>query len=110
MDVLCCSSDMPKKPSISFSDEEFASLCKALGHPARVRLLRLLRSKGECITGDLADELPLAASTVSEHLRILKEAGLIQGAIDGPRRSYCVHAANLKLLRSMMTELAGEGI
>src|SRR5574341_251385 len=69
------------------ADEELALLAKAVGHPARVQILRLLVRKDACICGDIVDELPLAQSTVSQHLKVLKEARLIRGEIDGPRRS-----------------------
>ena len=88
-----------------FSDEDLGELCKALGHPARVRLLRILLEKGECISGDLADEFSLAQSTVSEHLRILKESGLIKGTIDGPRRCYCVDEEKLNYFKSLVANV-----
>jgi ArsR family transcriptional regulator, arsenate/arsenite/antimonite-responsive transcriptional repressor len=96
-----CAVDKPKKRKLD-PDDELASLSKALGHPARLRLLRILIEKGECISGDLADQLPLAPSTISEHLRILKSVGLIQGSIDGPRRCYCVHEPTLKRLQALV--------
>lgn len=75
--------------------ERLSAICKALGHPVRVQILNHLISKGVCISGDLSDLLPLAPSTVSEHLRILKVAGLVKGTIDGPRRNYCVDEKTL---------------
>lgn len=87
------------------AEETMSSLCKALAHPARVRLLSILIERGECVSGDLADEMPLAQSTVSEHLRILKEAGLVQGTIDGPRRCYCVNIGTLKLFKKLIAQL-----
>jgi len=86
-------------------DEDLSSLCKALGHPARVRLVRLLAEKGVCISGDLANAMDLAPSTVSEHLRILKEAGLVQGTIDGPRRCYCINGGALDFARKLLKEI-----
>lgn len=86
-------------------DERLSSLCKAMGHPARLQLLKILIKEGECVSGDLADKSPLAPSTVSEHLRILKEAGLIKGTIDGPRRCYCVHQPTLDLLKELIQGL-----
>jgi len=71
-------------------DEAVARMAKALGHPARVAILRLLLRRGECICGDIVRRLPLAQATVSQHLKVLKEAGWIQGEIDGPRVCYCV--------------------
>lgn len=70
-------------------EQQLADLCRALGHPARVTILRVLLEKDVCIAGELADLVPLAASTVSQHLKILKDSGLIKGEIDGPRRCYC---------------------
>jgi len=70
---------------------KLASLCKALAHPARVEILRILVKRDSCVCGDIVDALPLAQSTVSEHLRVLKEAGLITGEIEGPRVCYCVN-------------------
>lgn len=66
-------------------------LCKALGHPARVRILRLLLSMDNCVCCDIVDKLPLAQSTVSQHLKVLKEAGIVEGVIDGPRTCYGVN-------------------
>jgi ArsR family transcriptional regulator len=86
-------------------DEDLSSLCKALGHPARVRLIRILSEKGVCISGDLADAVDLAPSTVSEHLRILKEAGLVKGTIDGPRRCYCINAGAVAFIQKMLNEI-----
>jgi ArsR family transcriptional regulator, arsenate/arsenite/antimonite-responsive transcriptional repressor len=86
-------------------DETLASLAKALGHPARIRILRLLTDRQTCITRDVVDELPLAQSTVSEHLRILREAGLVQVSSDGPRSAYCVSAAGLALLKAGIADL-----
>lgn len=75
------------------ADEELAGLAKALGHPARVQILRLLTRKNSYVCGDIVDELPLAQSTVSQHLQVLKEVGLVQGTIDGPRVCYRGKAA-----------------
>lgn len=82
-----------------------ANLARALGHPARVHILRVLLAKKECIAGELAGDLPLAASTVSQHLKILKEAGLIKGEVDGPRRCYCVDQAVLRRLKDLVARL-----
>ncbi len=87
------------------SETEFAAMAKALGHPMRIRILRLLAERQSCITGDVVAELPLAQSTVSEHLRILRDAGLIQGEIEGPRTSYCLNASGLAALRAAMSSL-----
>ena len=86
-------------------DDTLAAMAKALGHPARIQILRLLAARDTCVTGDIVDELPLAQSTVSEHLRILREAGLIQGEIEGPRTRYCVDADGLAALRAGLAAL-----
>jgi DNA-binding transcriptional ArsR family regulator len=76
-------------------DDTLAAIAKALAHPARIHILRQLLEQEQCIAGDLALSLPLAQSTVSEHLRVLREAGLVSGEVAGPRRCYC---ANRELL------------
>lgn len=86
-------------------DTELASLAKALGHPARVKILRLLAHKNTCICGDIVDELPLAQSTVSQHLKMLKGAGLIRGDVDGPRVCYCVEPTALARLKALVAGL-----
>lgn len=86
-------------------EERLAALFKALGHPARVRILRILCERQECVCGDLVELMPLAQSTVSEHLRILKESGLIQGRVEGPRRCYCVDSSVLETLKSLVVRL-----
>ncbi len=85
--------------------EELAVLAKAVGHPARVTILRLLARRDMCVCGDIVDELPLAQSTVSQHLKVLKEAGLIRGDIDGPRVCYCIEARTLRRLKSLVGAL-----
>ncbi len=87
------------------ADEELATLAKALGHPARVQIMRLLVRRESCICGDIVDELPLAQSTVSQHLKVLKEAGLIKGEIDGPRVCYCVAPRTLRRLKALVGSL-----
>ena len=87
------------------ADEELAALAKALGHPARVQILRLLVRRESCICGDIVDELPLAQSTVSQHLKVLKDAGLIRGDIDGPRVCYCVEPGTLRRLKALTASI-----
>jgi ArsR family transcriptional regulator len=87
------------------ADEELALLAKALGHPARVQIMRLLARRNACVCGDIVDELPLAQSTVSQHLKVLKEAGLVKGEIDGPRVCYCIEPRALRRLRSLVGSL-----
>ena len=84
------------------ADEELAKLAKAIGHPARVRILRMLSRKEARVCSQIVDELPLAQSTVSEHLRILKEAGLVRSSQDGPRVGYCINFDGLRLLKALV--------
>jgi ArsR family transcriptional regulator len=86
-------------------DTKLAAYAKALGHPIRVQIMRHLERAGTCQTGSLVDSLPVAQSTVSEHLRILREAGLVCGEIDGPRRCYCVNTKGLATARRLLKEL-----
>ena len=86
-------------------DIEIAELAKALAHPARLRILRLLLAAPGCIGGDIVDAVGLAQSTVSEHLRILKAAGIISGEIDGPRVCYALNPAALAPLTEFIVSL-----
>jgi ArsR family transcriptional regulator, arsenate/arsenite/antimonite-responsive transcriptional repressor len=87
------------------ADEELAALSRALGHPARVRIMRLLVRRATCVCGEIVDDLGLAQSTVSQHLKVLKEAGLIVGEIDGPRVCYSPNPAALERLRQLVAAL-----
>jgi len=87
------------------SDDELAALAKAVAHPVRVQILRLLARKTTCVCGDIVIEITLAQSTVSEHLRILKNAGLVMGEVDGPRVCYCLNPTMLRRLKSLIKEL-----
>jgi ArsR family transcriptional regulator, arsenate/arsenite/antimonite-responsive transcriptional repressor len=86
-------------------DERLAALAKALAHPARLRLLRILADRDSCICGELAGRLPLAQSTVSEHLRILKEAGLVRAEAVGQRTCYYLEPQTLKRLKTLIARL-----
>ena len=87
------------------ADAELAALAKAVGHPARVAILRLLARKAACVCGEIVDELPLAQSTVSQHLKVLKTAGLIQGEVSGPRICYCIDPRTLRRLKVLVAGL-----
>lgn len=95
---------LSRKENFSDRDIQLADWCKAMAHPARISILRTLASKKECICGDLVIDLPLAQSTVSQHLKALKEAGLIQGEVDGPRSKYCVHRKNFEKFIKLFSE------
>ena len=80
-----------KKESFTNKEQELADFAKAMSHPARIAIMKILAQKNECICGEIVDELPLAQSTVSQHLLALKNAGLISGTVDGPRSCYCIN-------------------
>ncbi|MCD6019527.1 MAG: winged helix-turn-helix transcriptional regulator [Bacteroidetes bacterium] len=81
---------LTKTEEFTVRDNKIAKYAKALSHPARVAILQLLIKKQSCICGDIVDELPLSQSTVSQHLKELKEAGLIKGDTDGVKVCYCI--------------------
>jgi ArsR family transcriptional regulator len=87
------------------ADDELAALGKAIGHPIRVQILRILVRRTACICGDIVEELPVAQSTVSQHLKILKEAGLIRGEVAGPRICYCIEPRVLRRLKVLVAGL-----
>lgn len=101
----CDAASAVADPAGAAGEQRLADLCRALGHPARVRILRVLLAKDVCIAGDLAEEVPLAASTVSQHLKTLKDSGLIQGEVDGPRRCYCADRQVVALLKALVRDL-----
>jgi DNA-binding transcriptional ArsR family regulator len=94
-----------KRDQFTADEQELATLAKALGHPARIAILRLLAQRQTCICGDIVGELPLSQSTVSQHLKELKAAGLVQGEIDGPRVCYCLDPAGWVRVRHLFNEL-----
>lgn len=97
----------PRTAEVEFAGNDgLAVLAKALGHPARIGIVRLLYERQSCIGCDIVDEVGLAQSTTSEHLRILKAAGIITGEIDGPRVCYSLNPAALEPLRSFLQAVA----
>lgn len=82
------------KEIISDKQKKLARYAKAMGHPIRMYVLELLSSQSCCYSGDLSEVLPIAKSTLSQHLKELKEAGLIQGALETPKVRYCINKAN----------------
>jgi len=74
-------------------------MLRAIAHPARFRIVKLLASRQACVCGDIVDELPLAQSTVSEHLKVLKDAGIVRGNIEGPNVCYCLEPAAIAWLK-----------
>lgn len=91
-------------------EQELALLAKAVAHPARVRILGLLLAQDACCCGEIVEELPLAQATVSQHLKVLKEAGMIVGEIDGLRTSYCASRERLAELHELIGDLLAEAV
>ena len=90
--------------------EELAAFAKALGHPTRIAILKYLENQSCCFTGDLVDFFPLAQSTISQHLKELKNAGLIQGELTPPKIKYCIHQKNWEKAKSMFDLFFNFGI
>lgn len=91
-----------KAVEFSRDEQQIAAIAKALSHPARIVILKVLAEKQDCMCGDIVEELPLAQSTVSQHLKQLKDAGLIKGEIDGPKVCYCI---NRQAMTAFVTQL-----
>jgi len=111
IEPACCPAPEPE-PALDLrpvegaaADDELALVAKAVAHPARVRILRLLSRKEARVCSQIVDELPLAQSTVSEHLRILKEAGLIRSRGEGPRVGYCINFPALRRFKALVAIL-----
>ena len=100
----CCDAS-PAKLKVDPTAGEFAKLAWAIAHPARVQIVRLLIDRKTCVCGEIVDCLPLAQSTVSQHLKILKDSGLIQGDVDGPRVCYCINPQQLHRLKALVADL-----
>ncbi|MBK7666327.1 MAG: winged helix-turn-helix transcriptional regulator [Sphingobacteriaceae bacterium] len=94
-----------KTEEFTSKDNRIAKYAKALGHPARIAILQLLLKQQSCICGDIVEELPLSQSTVSQHLKELKEAGLIKGDIDGAKVCYCIDEKEWKNAQSVFNTL-----
>ncbi|HEX2533609.1 MAG TPA: metalloregulator ArsR/SmtB family transcription factor [Chitinophagaceae bacterium] len=94
-----------KSSEFSATENRLARYAKALAHPARIAILQFLSKRADCMCGDIVEELPLSQSTVSQHLKELKEAGLIQGSIDGVRVCYCINETEWKAAQAALNAL-----
>jgi ArsR family transcriptional regulator len=90
---------------LTADEARLALVMKALGHPARMQIMRYLRDNPQCITGDIVEVLPLAQATVSQHLKVLRDAGLICGAIEGPATCYCLCDETIQWLKAQVDGL-----
>ncbi len=97
-----------KSTHFTSEQNEMAVLAKALGHPARIAIMEYLLSVNACICGDIVNELPLAQATVSQHLKELKNAGLIQGTIEGNAICYCVNETTLEKFNNYLQQLTSK--
>lgn len=95
---------MGKSKNQSFSDAQItvAKIAKGLSHPARIAILEYLLTKDSCVCGDIVNELPLAQATVSQHLKELKELGLIKGEISGTKVCYCINQPNWTTYKTIL--------
>lgn len=98
------------KKKYSEEQEKLALIAKAMGHPARMVILQFLASQESCFFGDINEELPIAKATVSQHLKELKEAGLIQGEIEAPKVKYCINKENWKTAKRMFADFFDQQI
>ncbi len=96
---------MDKKEILSEKQEKAARYAKAMGHPIRMYVLELLSKQSCCYSGDLSEDLPIVKSTLSQHLKELKDAGLIQGEIEAPRIKYCINRENWTEAKQLFSEL-----
>ena len=103
--MLIFESIIQMKKSHSEQEERLARFAKAMGHPTRIAILKFLASRNECFFGDIHDVLPIAKATVSQHLSLLKDSGLIQGEIFPPKVKYCINPANWVLAKTLFDEL-----
>jgi len=94
-----------KKEEFNTEDIWMADIAKALSHPARIRILKILTEMDVCMCGDIVDLLPLSQSTVSQHLKELKRVDLVQGDIDGPKVCYCVNNKTLQKAKKEIDKL-----
>lgn len=94
-----------KTELFSAHHNRLAALAKAIAHPARIAILEHLMKKGSCVCGDIVEELPLSQATVSQHLKALKEAGIIKGNIEGVYRCYCIDQENCAEMMSSLSQL-----
>lgn len=94
--------DLPLIQELSRDEIRLAGMLKALGNPVRFRIMQYLAEKQMCITGEIVEFTTLAQSTVSQHLKVLREAGLIEGEIEGPATCYCISVAGVQFLKTQI--------
>ena len=100
LDKPCCEFGMDKEEK-----EIFLNVSKALGNDVRLQILEFMATHPGCITGNIVDYLPLAQSTISQHLKVLKEAKIIQGEVEGPSTKYCINKETIKRYKNLMDKI-----
>lgn len=101
---------MEEKKEYTATQEQLARFAKALGHPARIAIMHFLAKQETCYFGGIHEELPIAKATVSQHLKELKDAGLIQGEVETPKVKYCINQENWKLASRLFADFFGQAI
>lgn len=101
---------MEEKKEYTATQEQLARFAKALGHPARIAIMNFLAKQETCYFGDIHEELPIAKATVSQHLKELKDAGLIQGEVETPKVKYCINQENWELASRLFADFFGQAI
>lgn len=96
----CCDLDLTPR-----EEEIFTTMSRAIGNPIRFEIVKYLNTHAGCITGDLVDVLPIAQATTSQHLRVLKEAGWIEGIVEGPATRYCLNAERVRTFKDIVSRL-----
>ena len=101
---------MEEKKEYTATQEQLARFAKALGHPARIAIMHFLAKQETCYFGYIHEELPIAKATVPQHLKELKDAGLIQGEVETPKVKYCINQENWKLASRLFADFFGQAI
>lgn len=109
MNIVCSFANNKQGKSMTNKDytvkqEQVARFAKAMGHPARIAILQFLAKQTTCYFGDIHEELPIAKATVSQHLKELREAGLIQGEVETPKVKYCINRENWQQAKALFGE------
>jgi DNA-binding transcriptional ArsR family regulator len=96
---------VPQSNITDMDEDLFAKICKALAHPVRIKIVNHLKKIDQCICSEIVNILPLAQSTVSQHLKCLKESGIVKGEVEGPRTCYCLDKDMLEVFKGLVARL-----
>lgn len=95
----------PVQREMTGDDQRLVRMLKALGNPVRFQIVQILAERRACITGEIVEFTPLSQSTVSQHLKVLREAGLIKGQVDGPATCYCLDQQGIRWLKEQISDI-----